>query len=74
MTAAQELFEALKNARPGPNYVAKVNARAVASLGAGAGRTGDRQATAPMFAALTPGSVELPALGGCVELIYEGGR
>jgi hypothetical protein len=60
MTAAQELFEALKNAKPGPNYQAKETPAPRPAVFRG-----------PMVTPLTPGRVELPALGGCVELLYE---
>lgn len=61
MTAAQELFELLRDAKPGPNYEPKP---APAPKPPAA-------PLVPLYAKLTPGRVELPALGGFVELEYD---
>lgn len=63
MTAAQELFEALRDAKPGPNYQPKEKPPPKTEVFRGM-----------LFKPMVPGRVELPALGGCVELVYEGGR
>jgi hypothetical protein len=61
MTAAQELFEVLKNARPGPNYQAKE--KPAPKLPAAT--------LVPLFSALPPKRVDLPKLGGCIEILYD---
>lgn len=67
MTAAQELFDLLKDAKPSEQVV---NGRAVASLGSAAAPTGHRQATGRLFEAmpLRP-FAELPELGGSASLV-----
>lgn len=61
MTAAQELFEVLKDAKPSPNMERKPASKPQPTAA---------QAQAPMCARIPPKRVELPALGGCVEILY----
>lgn len=56
---AQELFEHLRDAKPGPNYEPKpVQPRAADYRG-------------PIFKPMVPSRVELPALGGSITLEYD---
>lgn len=61
MSAAQELFELLKDARPSPNMERKPLPKPQ-----------PKAATlTPMAARIPPKRVELPALGGLIEIEYE---
>ena len=60
MTAAQELFELLKNAKPSPNMERKPLPAPV-----------KHAPVTRLFKPLPPKRVELPALGGCCEILYD---
>jgi hypothetical protein len=59
--AAQELFELLRNAKPSERMERKPVPPSAAP----------KMPLVPLYAALTPKRVELPALGGCVEILYD---
>lgn len=61
--AAQELMALLENEFPGSRYEKKPTPAAP--------QPKFQRAPAPMYAALPPKRVELPALGGCVEILYD---
>lgn len=63
MTAAQELLALLHDAKPSPTMERKPAPKPQPTAA---------QAQAPMCARIPPKRIELPALGGCVEILYEG--
>ena len=65
MTTAQQLLEHLKDAKPSKNMERKPVKQAPPKAAAVSHRE------VPMCTPLTPSRVELPALGGCVEILYE---
>lgn len=62
MTTAQELLDHVKDMKPSPNMERKPVKQAQPTAA---------QAPAPMCARIPPKRVELPALGGCVEILYD---
>lgn len=61
MTTAQELLDVVRDMKPSPNMERKPVKQAPPPAAA----------QAPMCARIPPKRVELPALGGCVEIIYD---
>lgn len=61
MTAAQELFDLLKDAKPGPKYEPKAKPATPPPAAP----------LVPMYAKLPPKRVELPALGGSITIEYD---
>ena len=60
MSATQELLDLLKDARPSAHMERKALRPKAA-----------KPPIVPMYRALTPGRVELPALGGSCSLVYD---
>ena len=60
MTTAQELLDVVKTMKPSKTMERKPVKQAQPQAAPG-----------PMCRALPPKRVELPALGGCVEILYE---
>ena len=65
MSTAQELLDVVKTMKPSKTMERKPVKQAPPKAAAGSHRK------VPMCTPLTPSRVDLPALGGCVEIIYD---